>query len=142
MYDVRRGYLAATVATAAPSRLLVMLYDRLALDVDRAELALRTGETEAASTQLLHAQDIVSELLSSLDVDAWDGAPGLLSIYTYLLTELVETNRTADPERALACRSIIAPLQDAWHGAAEEIARTAAAPRFAVAAMSGELGVG
>ena len=142
MYDARYGYLAATVATAAPSRLLVMLYDRLGLDVDRGEVALRNGDIDAASTQLLHAQDIVSELLSSLDVDAWDGGPGLQSIYTYLLTELITANTTADPERALACRAIIAPLHDAWRAAAAEVSRAVVPSAFAVPAMSGELGVG
>ncbi|HZL02148.1 MAG TPA: flagellar export chaperone FliS [Cellulomonas sp.] len=142
MYDVRNGYLAATVATATPSRLLVMLYDRLALDVDRAEAALRNGDNGAASIQLVHAQDIVSELLSSLDVGTWDGAPGLQSIYTYLLTELVETNMTADPERARACQAIIAPLHDAWRGAAADVSRSIVPSAFAVPAMSGELGVG
>ena len=142
MYDARYGYLAATVATAAPSRLLVMLYDRLGLDVDRAEAALRNGDIGAASAQLVHAQDIVSELLSSLDVDAWDGGPGLQSIYTYLLTELITANTTADPERALACRAIIAPLHDAWRVAAAEVSRALVPSAFAVPAMSGELGVG
>lgn len=142
MYDARYGYLAATVATAAPSRLLVMLYDRLGLDVDRAEAALRNGDIGAASAQLVHAQDIVSELLASLDVDAWDGGPGLQSIYTYLLTELITANTTADPERALACRAIIAPLHDAWRVAAAEVSRALVPSAFAVPAMSGELGVG
>jgi flagellar protein FliS len=142
VYDVRSRYLADTVATAAPSRLLIMLYDRLALDVERAEVALRAGNRGAASTQLVHAQDIVSELLSSLDVDAWDGGPGLQSIYTYLLTELIGANTTADPERALACRAIIAPLHDAWRVAAAEVSRAVVPSAFAVPAMSGELGVG
>ena len=41
---------------------------------------------------LTHAQDIVSELASTLDVTAWDGAKQLLSVYTFLLTELVGAN--------------------------------------------------
>jgi len=52
---------------------------------------------------------------------AWSGAASLQSIYTYLLSELIETNMTANPERAVACRGIIAPLQEAWRTAADEL---------------------
>ena len=142
MYDVRTRYLADAVATATPPRLLVMLYDRLVLDVDRAESALRRGDHPAASVQLQHAQEIVAELISSLDIDAWSGAAGLQSIYTYLLSELIETNMTGDPERAFACRAIIAPLQEAWRTAADELSRTAIPTQFSAPVFSGELGVG
>jgi len=142
MYDVRTRYLADTVATATPSRLLVMLYDRLVLDVDRAESALRRGDRAGASAQLVHAQDIVAELISSLDVDAWSGAAGLQSLYTFLLSELIETNMTADPERAVACRAIIAPLQEAWQAAADELSRTAIPTQHSAPVLTGELGVG
>ena len=92
MYDVRSRYLADSVATVTPAKLLTMLYDRLVLDIDRAEAALHAGDRGEATTQLNHAQDIVAELISSLNVGAWTGAPGLMSIYSYLLSELIETN--------------------------------------------------
>lgn len=125
MYDVRSRYLADTVATVGPSRLLTMLYDRMHLDVERAEQALHAGDRAGATQQLAHAQDILAELISSLDVAAWDGGPGLMSIYTYLLSELIETSMTGSPERAAACREIISPLRDAWHEAAAQSAAPA-----------------
>ena len=58
----RDTYLAASVSTATPSQLLVMLYERLVLDVQRATDALRRGEPSQAHEPLLHAQEIVLEL--------------------------------------------------------------------------------
>lgn len=121
MYDVRSRYVASAVATVGPEKLLTMLYDRLLVDVDRAEAALRQGERIDGRTHLTHAQEIVSELIASLDVDAWDGGPRLFSIYTYLLSELIETSMTSDADRAIACRNIIAPLREAWHGASASL---------------------
>jgi flagellar protein FliS len=118
MYDVRSRYLADTVATAAPSRLLTMLFDRLALDVERAEAALLTGRRADANQQLTHGQDIVVELMSSLDMGTWEGAPGLMSVYTFLYSQLVEAFVKGDAEQVARCREIIAPLHDAWHEAA------------------------
>ena len=74
---LRSRYLAETVATASPGQLLVMLYDRLVVDLTQAEDAMRAGDRPTSSARLMHAQDIVSELRGSLDVAAWDGAAGL-----------------------------------------------------------------
>lgn len=146
---VRTRYVDDTVATASPAKLLTMLYDRLVLDLTRAEAEQRAGNRGAAGPHLTHAQDIVGELASTLDVSAWDGAPQLLSIYTFLLTELVSANVAGDPERTAACRALVEPLADAWHQAAGQLGATlepARAPSAAFAAAGagsfGELGVG
>ncbi len=56
---VRARYLDDAVATASPAKLLTMLYDRLVLDLERAETAQRAGDRAGAGPHLLHAQDIV-----------------------------------------------------------------------------------
>ena len=107
------------LATASPAALLVMLYDRLVLDLQRAEQAQRTGDRQTAHTNLVHAQDIVAELQSSLKVDAWEGAAGLSSLYTWLRSELVATSLSGDAERTAACRvDIVEPLAESWREAA------------------------
>ena len=119
---LRARYMGDTVATASPQQLLVMLYDRLAVDLERAEAALGRGDRAGASEQLSHAQDIVFELHSSLRVDVWDGGPRLASLYTWLITELVQANVKADRNRVAACRQIVEPLRDAWRQAAASLA--------------------
>lgn len=132
--SVARGrFLSDQVATASPGTLLVMLYDRLVLDLHRAEDAQRRGDRPAAHTDLVHAQDIVSELLSTLDVSAWEGAPGLASLYGYVLREMVGANISGDADRTAACRAIIEPLCDAWREA-NVLASSTAAPATAVVA--------
>jgi len=115
---MRTRYLADSVATASPAKLLMMLFDRLVLDLARGEQALLDGNRSEANTQLLHAQDIVSELQMSLDLDAWEGAAGLAQLYTYVVTELVNANVQSDAAKVSACRSLIEPLRDAWREAA------------------------
>jgi flagellar protein FliS len=146
MYDVRSRYLADTVATAGPARLLTMLFDRLVLDVERAESSLLTGQRPQATQQLAHAQDVVAELISTLDTGTWDGGPALLAIYRFLYSSLIEASLTGSPEQTVACRDIIAPLRDAWHEAAAGLAESefAAGQAFPVlqSAAVGVLGVG
>lgn len=139
MNAAKAKFLDDAVQTASPERLLTMLYDRLLLDLDRAEGDQRAGQREAASAHLLHAQDIVTELIATLDVDAWDGAHGLMSVYTFVLRELIDANTLGDADRVRACRDLVAPLAEAWHSAADAVIR----PAVPVGASTGgELGVG
>jgi flagellar protein FliS len=119
-------YLADAVKTVSPARLLVMLYDRLVLDVDRAEAALRAGES--ANTHLLHAQEIVIELRASLNTDVWDGAERLAAIYGFVLGELIKANINRDADQVAGVRELVVPLRDAWREAADA---TLAAPAAA-----------
>lgn len=115
---LRDRYLQDSINTASPGKLLLMLYDRLVLDLMQAEEALRGTEREQAHEKLTHAQEIIIELHSSLDVESWSGAPGLASLYTYLLTELIGANIAKDADRVASCRTMVEPLRDAWREAA------------------------
>jgi len=115
---LRDRYLQDSINTASPGKLLLMLYDRLVLDLMQGEEALRAGNREQAHEKLTHAQEIVIELRTSLDVEAWSGAPGLANLYGYLLTELIGANIAKDADRVAPCRALVEPLRDAWREAA------------------------
>ena len=114
---LRDRYLADTVSTASPGKLLVMLYDRLVLDLAQGEEAVRAGDRERSAERLTHAQEIILELRTTLDLDAWSGAPGLADLYGFLLTELIGANVSRDADRIAACRALVEPLRDAWREA-------------------------
>ena len=114
--DARTAYLDASIATASPARLLVMLFDRLVLDCRR------------AIGQLVHAQEIVLELRSSLDTAAWDGGPGLASLYDYLHTRLIRANVGRDAEVTEHCLGLVTNLAQTWREAALQAAQQAAQP--------------
>lgn len=124
--------------SAPPARLLTMLYDRLLLDLGRAETAQLAENWAAASEQLLHAQAIVTELSGSLDLDAWDGAQNLLGVYTYVSKVLTEANIRRDVERTREGVGILEPLRQSWH----EAAATLPAQQSASVLTGGMLGVG
>jgi flagellar protein FliS len=115
--QLRNRYLADSVNTASPGKLLVMLYDRLVLDLSVGEEAIRTGDRDEASERINHAQEIILELRTTLDLDAWSGAAGLASLYGWLLTELIQANIKLDPDKVAACRGIVEPLRDTWREA-------------------------
>ncbi|MEV6297989.1 flagellar export chaperone FliS [Actinoplanes sp. NPDC051861] len=116
--NLRDRYLQDSINTASPAKLLTMLYNRLILDLTQGEDALRNDEREIAYEKINHAQEIVLELRTTLDVEAWDGAPGLANLYGFVLTELIGANIKRDPDRVASCRKLLEPLRDAWREAA------------------------
>lgn len=120
--SLRARYLGASVSTASPQQLLVMLYDRLALDLERAENGLSDGDQETARENLVHAQEIILELRASLNVEVWDGGPRLAALYSWLIGELIQANLKADVRRVRDCRQVVEPLRDAWREAAASLA--------------------
>lgn len=125
----RSLYNRDSVLSASPARLLVMLYDRLLLDLARAETAQLGEDWPLASAQLLHAQEIVSELASSLRPEVWDGGPGLLAVYTYVLTAMAQANIHRDVVKTRECITLLEPLRLAWHEAALQVSMQEAALR-------------
>ncbi len=118
------------MSTASPAALIVMLYDRLALDIEVAATAQVDGDRIACATALAHAQRVVTELLTSLDQTVWTGAADLADLYRYLLLELdqrPQLSRTRAKVRALG--AIVADLRSAWQrGRRLELAATSRGP--------------
>jgi flagellar protein FliS len=123
----RARYLADAVATATPARRIVLLYDRLWLDIQRAQAAQDCGDT-AARDHLQHAQQIIAELLGSLDVSAWPGAANLASLYSYLLRELIDEVLEPRPGRLAAATRIVFDLRSSWQQAEAQLQGGVAAP--------------
>lgn len=116
--DARSAYLSSAVTTASRPRLLVMLCDRLVLDVQRALDAQLTDDHHAAHINLLHAQDIVAELDTSLRADLWDGAAGLQALYRHLHGQLVKANVDRDFATTRHCLGLVSEIRDTWREAA------------------------
>jgi flagellar protein FliS len=133
---LRDRYVGDSIATASPARLVTMLYDRLMRDLGGAETAIVAGDYESASNQLTHAQEIVIELRTALDVNTWSGGPALASLYAYLLTELIAANVHKDARKVATCRTVVEPLQQAWHQAATMVNTTSMGSMTSVAASA------
>ncbi|MDQ4138670.1 MAG: flagellar export chaperone FliS [Actinomycetota bacterium] len=114
----RAAYNRDAVLSASPARLLTMLYDRLLLDLQRAEAAQAAQKWDVASQNLMHAQAIVGELAASLKPELWEGGDGLLALYQYVTRSLVNANVHRAAERTRECIALLEPLRAAWHEAA------------------------
>ena len=123
--DARSAYQSNSVATASPARLLVMLFDRLVLDVERGVRAQMASDWQEANNQLQHAQAIVTHLQSTLDPEGWTGGPELMALYGYVQRRLIQANVRRDQRAGRECVALTRHLRDTWTRAAELAARGA-----------------
>jgi flagellar protein FliS len=131
-------YQRAQVETASPTRLVVLLYDGAIRFCSIAQEAMRKRDLETQNTNLIKAQRIIGELMSSLDRESGgEVAANLSRIYSYLMEEMVKANLY---DRAGALDPVLEALR-ALRASWEEIDRTAAsAPKAESASTSSRLG--
>lgn len=111
------AYQSQAVQTANQPQLLVMLFDRLAVDIARAELAIEASNFEATNETLQHAQKIVRVLSSSLDPEGFSGGQELLAIYVFLENHLIKANIEKDVTLVRECADLVRPIHEAWRRA-------------------------
>jgi flagellar protein FliS len=95
-----------------------MLYDRLLLDLRRADAAQGREDWTEALAQLFHAQSIVLELSSSLRPELWSGGDGLLSLYGYVSRLIARATTGHDPRATAQAIEVVEPLLETWREAA------------------------
>ena len=100
--------------TSSPAELILLLYDALLNDLEQAHDGLARRDFEAAHRPLLRAQDIVLELISSLDLEAGDIARQLAPLYEYQYQRLLEASVQKDATAVAEVARLITPLRNAW----------------------------
>ena len=109
------AYKDSALTTASPAHVVVLAYERLLLDCERAIACLEAGLP--AHDHLIHAQDLILALQINLDVEVWDGAKRLSGLYGFIYQELISANISKNIPKIRSCLSLIGPLLDAWRHA-------------------------
>jgi len=113
-------YRQVTVETASVAELVVLLYRRAVQVLEEAEEAIRTRDVPRAHARLVYAQEIVSELMASLNLEVGELAHQLWSIYDYAQRRLIEANVRKDAAVVAEVRGLLASLLEAWEQVAAQ----------------------
>ncbi len=109
-----QAYAQDSVLTAAPEKLVVMLYDGLARFLARGAAAMRDDDPAATGNALNRAGAILDELLATLDPAAGDVTERLAEIYMFCKRELLAAQLKRDPRRVERVAKLLAELREAW----------------------------
>jgi len=119
-YDkIAKSYKAQSVQTASPGKLVLMLFDGYLRFTTAAKNAFNeedlTKKNEGINNNLIRAQNIVTELQSSLDMSVPGELPGTLyRLYDYVLHQLQQANLQKKSETIDEADKVITELREAW----------------------------
>ncbi|MGN1399876.1 MAG: flagellar export chaperone FliS [Bacillus sp. (in: firmicutes)] len=106
-------YQQNSVTTASPGELTIMLYNGCLKFVAQAKKAIGMNQIEARNESIQKAQNIIRELMVTLDMD-YDVSKKLLSLYEYIHQRLMDANIKNEGEALTEAASLITELRDTW----------------------------
>ncbi|MNN02714.1 Flagellar protein FliS [compost metagenome] len=101
--------------TASPHRLTLMLYQGAIQFATKAQKAIHDGDIAETNKYVQKTQDIVYELMSSLDMkQGGEIARNLRSLYMYMVNRLIEGNIRKSEEAVGEVIQMLEELKSAW----------------------------
>jgi flagellar protein FliS len=124
------AYKAASVSNSKPEDLVMMLYTGLVRFIMQAQKAIETDEIEKAHENITRAQDIISELESSLNME-YEISHNLMLLYDYLYRRLVDANVKKDRAILDEVLKFAVEFRDTWSQAMKNAKEQGQTPKVA-----------
>lgn len=115
------SYREMEILSASPERLLLIVFDQLVVNLERARIAMERKDIELRVASLRRARALVNELMTTLDFDKGGAvATQLADIYQFMLFELVDVGQRGDIAVVQKLGNIARNLREGFAGAAEQ----------------------
>ncbi|ADR19104.1 flagellar export chaperone FliS [Calditerrivibrio nitroreducens] len=115
MYQqAQKTYLKNEIEGATKGKLVLLLYDGAIKFINMAVKGIEEKNIVAAHENIIKAENILYELLSTLNMEAGEIAENLFKLYDFAIWQLVEANKTKDAEKLTPVLGILKTLRDAW----------------------------
>lgn len=112
---MKDSYIENSVKTASPAKLVEMLYEKGIEVLKDAKGFFRENNFIAANEKIKRAQDIITELNISLDMEkGGEIAKSLRSLYNYMYRTLIESNLKKDIQKLDEVIYYFEQLLDVW----------------------------
>ncbi len=108
------NYKEVDIETASGLKLVIMLYSGAIKFLNIAKSGISEKRLDVANNNIIKAQDIVSELVSSLNFEAGEIAHNLYSLYIYMNRRLMEANIEKNTEIINEIIKLLNSLKSAW----------------------------
>jgi flagellar secretion chaperone FliS len=145
--SVRENYLTAEVMSAPPQKLHLMLIEATLRSAHRARSLWRDHQDEPALESLLHAQEILNQLLGGMKREVSpDLVAKVASVYLFVYRRLVEAGQSHDETCLADAIRVLEIERETWRQVCEKLAapavrheqdRPSAVPPPKFAALSG-----
>lgn len=116
-------YKRNSILTASPETLVLMLYDGMLRFIEEAKLAIKNNDMEKANDRILRAEDIVNELMATLDMQ-YKESENILKLYDFILRRLIDANLKKDINILDEAKGFVLDFRDTWKKAMDKVKET------------------
>ncbi len=114
-------YRRQQILTASPEMLTLMLYNGAIRFINEGIKFIGEEQKEKSNASLLRAQDVMIELMSSLNME-YEIANELYPLYDYIYRALIVGNLANNIEKLEEAKELILELRDTWNEAMKKAA--------------------
>lgn len=108
-----QSYQQNSVNTASPGELTLMLYNGCLKFINLAKQAIQTNDIQAKNTNIQKAQNIVQELMVTLNMDL-EVSKNMMSLYDYMNRRLIDANIKNDTAILEEVEGLVTDFRDTW----------------------------
>ena len=108
-----QSYQQNSVNTASPGELTLMLYNGCLKFITIGKKAIEKGNIEDKNTNLLKAQNIIRELMVTLNMDVAI-SKDMMTLYEFINRRLMEANMKNDISALNEVEELITDFRDTW----------------------------
>jgi flagellar secretion chaperone FliS len=108
------AYRKTQIQTADQGTLILLCYDGAVNFLRKGKKAIEENNTEDRSTFLNKAQNVIWELINSLNFDAGEIAHNLESIYNYMIRRIIEADYHNNVEAIDEVIHYLQELKESW----------------------------
>ncbi len=119
-YQALNQYKQNTVLTSTPEELTLMLYEGAIKFMNIGKYSMEKKDYERTHTSLMRAQDIITELNYSLDMN-YEISKELRGLYDFVMSKLVDANIKKDINAVDEALAIVNEMRDTWKEVIKQI---------------------
>ncbi|MCM3024051.1 flagellar export chaperone FliS [Heyndrickxia ginsengihumi] len=113
MRNPYQAYQQNSVTTASPGELTLQLYNGCLKFMHIAKNAIEKNDIQQRHANLIKAQNIISELMTTLD-EKYDVAQNMMLLYDFILRRLMDANLKNDLKALAEAEELVTEFRDTW----------------------------
>jgi len=114
MQSPYKNYIKQEVEGATKGKLVLLLYDGAIKFMRISIKAIDENNIQDAHNNIMKAQNIIYELMSTLNMEVGDISRNLMRLYDFMIWQLIEANKEKNQEKIESVIKLMSSLRDAW----------------------------
>ena len=108
------SYQKQEIEGASKGKIVLLLIEGTIKFLRKAAKAIDEANIQESHNNIIRAENIIYELMSTLNMEAGEIAQNLMRLYDFMIWHLIEANKDKDKTKVEAVINLLTPLKDAW----------------------------